>query len=216
MGRVRNSSGDILGGHIDERGYHCISLFNLESGHTGQYFVHKLVLIAFTGNPPMDMPCPTVQHKNRNKLDNRLDNLMWMSAEDNNRDGHATKIHILDSDEYFDSRVLASLSIQRWGGYIAECMHLSKPVLDSRNNIIHFEYQSLNTTEWIEYIPSKPVYSNVPKRCYVTDDSGKHQFESMCHADRYLGQYEGYTRYRCAHNKPVYNSEGEQVLVELI
>lgn len=212
-GRVRNSTNSILGGHIDSCGYHLVALF--DSGKTRSYFVHQLVLLVFEGDPPSNMINPTAQHKNHNKLDNRLENLLWMSAEDNNRDGHATKIHMLDTDEYFDSRVLASLSIGRWDGYISECMYLDKPVLDDQNNVVNFEYQSLNNAEWIKYEPSKPI-QNLPKKCYIVDKFGETEFVSMCHADRYLGHYEGYIQYRYKRNKPIYNSEGEQVSIKFI
>jgi hypothetical protein len=52
------------------------------------YAVHRLVLTAFKGPPPKpDMQC---SHINGNPLDNRIENLEWSTASDNNK---MKKIH---------------------------------------------------------------------------------------------------------------------------
>lgn len=218
MGRVRNSTGSILGGSIDSCGYHLVVLFNASKSKykSKLYFVHQLVLLTFVGSPPHGLTHPTVQHINHNKLDNKLENLMWMSSEDNNRDGHATKVHVLSTDEYFDSRELASLSIGRYNGYISECMQRGNVVRDIEGNVLHFEYLPLGASEWIEYVPKNPIRSDYHKRCYIIDSIGKHEFPSICHADRYLGHYEGYIQYRYKRNKHIFNSNNEEVEFNLI
>lgn len=63
-------SGDSLWkyGSVNGDGYRCISI----SGKS--YLVHRLVAEAFLPNPENK---PTVDHINRDKLDNRIENLRW-------------------------------------------------------------------------------------------------------------------------------------------
>lgn len=215
VGRVKNPVDQVLGGEIDSSGYHVVVL-SRPDGINKSFDVHGLVLSIFGQAPPDDMVNPTVQHKNHNKLDNNIDNLMWMSAEDNNRDGHATKIHFIDSSEYFDSSSLASLNLERWEGYISECIATGAPVLDKYHNEVNIEYLPVGSNEWRKYTPTRSVRTAFPKSCIVTDSTGIHKFASMNAADRYLGQYEGYTRYRYTHDSNIYDSEGQKVNFEVV
>ena len=47
------------------------------------YGIHRLVLIYFVGDPPEDKPL--CDHKNRIRDDNRVENLHWVSSQENNR-----------------------------------------------------------------------------------------------------------------------------------
>lgn len=66
------------------RGYLAVSM------PQGKKYVHRLVLFAFVGEPPLDKPCAC--HINGNYLDNRSGNLRWGSAKDNAADSrrHST------------------------------------------------------------------------------------------------------------------------------
>ena len=67
-----------------DNGYLITSLYK---GNKGNHkYIHRLVAEAFIPNPDN---LPTVNHKNLNKQDNRVENLEWCSYADNN--DHARK-----------------------------------------------------------------------------------------------------------------------------
>lgn len=86
-GLVRNSTNKkIIALQIDRKGYHRVTLWN--KGNKKLLRVHRLVAEAFIPNPNI---LETVNHKNENKADNRVENLEWMSREDNLRYGTRTE-----------------------------------------------------------------------------------------------------------------------------
>jgi hypothetical protein len=58
------------------KGYAVIDLYN-EKGKRKNYLVHRLVARAFIPNP---LKLPQVNHKDEDKLNNRVDNLEWCTA----------------------------------------------------------------------------------------------------------------------------------------
>ena len=66
-------------------GYLCVSL-NTQKNQKG-YFVHRLVAQAFIPNPENK---PEVNHKNGIKDDNRVENLEWVTAQENTIHAHKT------------------------------------------------------------------------------------------------------------------------------
>ena len=68
--------------------YLGISLFNKPVSR--RFYIHRLVAEAFIPNPE-DKPC--VNHKNRNKFDNRVENLEWVTYQENS-------IHLVNSESY--------------------------------------------------------------------------------------------------------------------
>lgn len=63
--------------------YYCVTL--CKNGTTKNYNIHRLVAEAFIPNPDK-LEC--VNHIDENKLNNRVDNLEWMSRGDNTNYGH--------------------------------------------------------------------------------------------------------------------------------
>lgn len=66
-------------------GYHQVTLYDF-NGHHKKFLVHRLVAKAFIKNPNN---YETVNHKNFDRSDNRVENLEWLSIGDNLR--HARK-----------------------------------------------------------------------------------------------------------------------------
>lgn len=74
-------------GHGKYKDYPKIGLWR--NGRAIARSVHRLVARAFLGEPPKEMERPTVNHKDNDHKNNRLDNLEWLSQADNVRAYHA-------------------------------------------------------------------------------------------------------------------------------
>ncbi len=68
--------------HIDNFGYLRVGLQTPE-GKCKTERIHRLMILTYGEHPPKSMKNPTVDHINGNKLDNRINNLQWLSNENN-------------------------------------------------------------------------------------------------------------------------------------
>lgn len=94
LGRVRNKHGRILKDtNGKDKGYCSISLW-FGNVHRKPY-VHSLVATAFIPNPH---GYKVVNHKDRNRSNNRVDNLEWTNLAQNNRYSLAKKVAQIDKD----------------------------------------------------------------------------------------------------------------------
>lgn len=65
-------------------GYARVNIYN--NGKAKQFSVHRLVALAFIGDPPCEKM--VVNHKNSIRNDNRLDNLEWVTQSQNVKQGY--------------------------------------------------------------------------------------------------------------------------------
>lgn len=90
-GRVKNArSGRVLKPHLLVNGY--IQTMLSRGGKRRQPLVHRLVAEAFLPTPAEEQN--QINHKNGNKTDNRVENLEWCTAGENNR--HRRHVLMLD------------------------------------------------------------------------------------------------------------------------
>ena len=68
--------------NADMFGYYKVVLITQE-GKKKTERIHRLMMETYGNPPPDDMKDPTVDHINGDKLDNRIDNLQWLSNKDN-------------------------------------------------------------------------------------------------------------------------------------
>lgn len=188
-GRLKKSDNSLVKGSIDYDGYHGVGLARNDSNSYLYVRVHQLVLSIFAGPPPESMINPTVQHINHNKLDNRIENLCWMSAFDNNQEGHATRCKIIDEsgEHVFNSLKFASIYIGRYEDYVAECIREGYKI----TNVAKSEVTIFTEIDgqWVRYI--HPLARNRTK-CKLVTDNITEEFESYQACSRFLSKPEGY------------------------
>lgn len=79
FGNIKNKRGKILKQHLNREGYCVIGLRKWKRSH--QVRVHRLVAFQFLPNP---LDKPDIHHKDHDKTNNRVDNLMWVTPQENN------------------------------------------------------------------------------------------------------------------------------------
>ena len=98
-GKVRNmKTGRILNGSV-AHGYVQVGL--CRNGEQKLFLVHRLVATAFIPNPDN---LPEVDHIDRNPLNNSVENLRWVSHQENTENRDSTKrVYCVELDRIFDT-----------------------------------------------------------------------------------------------------------------
>ena len=79
MGNVKNiKTGKLLKTRIGNNGYYTITLS--KKGEIKKKDIHRLIAIAFIPNPENK---PEIDHINTDKIDNRIENLRWVTHKEN-------------------------------------------------------------------------------------------------------------------------------------
>lgn len=87
FGRVRNDDTNRILKHIfSSNGYCLVNLF--KNGKAKQFYIHRLVLIAFRTNPK-NKKC--VDHKDHNRTNNNIHNLRWATTQENSMNKRKSK-----------------------------------------------------------------------------------------------------------------------------
>ena len=105
--------------HIENNGYVRLNLLEKVNGRTviHRYYKHRLIAKQFIENPN---DYDYVDHINRNKLDNTIENLRWCSASDNSK--NRTSTHNVEYD-FFDDIDDEAVVVTDYGRHRFENYH---------------------------------------------------------------------------------------------
>jgi len=103
LGRVKNKHGRILKPEI-RNGYYSVDLMSNKKRYKCR--IHRLVAETFISNPEN---LPMVNHKDENRLNNRVENLEWCDNTYNSQYPNDLSVYCFDLDEYFKSSTEAAV-----------------------------------------------------------------------------------------------------------
>ncbi|CAK9118032.1 unnamed protein product [Durusdinium trenchii] len=106
-GRVCNSRGEVSYGCLQPSGYFRVNM----SGNN--FYVHRLVALAFLGPPPDDLTWQ-VHHHDGNKANNRLDNLEYVTPSQNNIASYASQTRRCGGDKQSIPVMWRAVESQTW------------------------------------------------------------------------------------------------------
>jgi hypothetical protein len=99
---IRKLKGKILKHKLTTFGYFEIRLYNRETGKHKDCRVHQLVAKAFIPNPENK---PQVNHKDADKQNNRVENLEWVTPQENMTHAHNGLIHYRFGEKHQNTKI---------------------------------------------------------------------------------------------------------------
>lgn len=125
LGRILSlKSRKIMKPKKNNKGY--LRIYFRKNGKSFQSLVHRLVLSTF--NPVDNMDELQVDHKNRNREDNRLSNLRWSTPreqhyfDDQDFNTHSKKVYQYDEQDNFIKEWNSTREIEFELGYLHSCI----------------------------------------------------------------------------------------------
>lgn len=106
-----------LSSNYDKDGYLEVRLF--KEGKKKHFYIHRLVAQTYIPNPN---DYETVDHIDGNKEHNYINNLQWMTREDNVRKGVSKKVQCIETGEIFNSVTEAANSVNRNIATLINCL----------------------------------------------------------------------------------------------
>lgn len=171
--------------------------------------VHKLVALAFLGEPPRDMIRPVVDHKDMNTRNNRPDNLEWVSHRDNCIRARANKpksyfarckVYVPEVDTLYDSIPKAakalglryesvrakSVESEQVSGYTFQRIKLNQVYKHFKGGLyktLHIAKDSTSLTDVVVYqnIDSKEIWVRSLKEFLEVLDTAKYPDATQVH-----------------------------------
>lgn len=113
LGRVKNKEDMIMKQRVNPDGYYRINLY--KNGNRQTVLIHRLVAQAFINNPN-EYNC--INHKDENKLNNKVENLEWCTHEYNVAYGTARLRGALHTKKPIEQYTLDGVFVKRYDGII--------------------------------------------------------------------------------------------------
>ena len=145
FGRVKSLRRNIImKSQIDTRGYEILRLYKNKKGKT--FTVHRLLAKAFIPNP---LNKEQINHKNCNRIDNRLENLEWVTPKENIR--HAFEMGRINYENRRGERVFNSKLKKEDVEYIRENYKYHDKIYNSLYFAKKFNVSSRNILRIVKY-----------------------------------------------------------------
>lgn len=136
LGRVKNKYDKILKNQLNNRGYYTIMLYN--NYNYKLYSIHRLIAIYFIPNPDI---LPIVDHINRNRIDNSLENLRWVNQPENAQNVSLQKNNVLreqyihkNNNGFMFERKINGIRYLKWFKNLSEAIEYRNDFLDKLLN----------------------------------------------------------------------------------
>lgn len=147
---------------LQKGGYENIKL--CKNNQTYHFLIHRLVAEAFIPNPDN---LPEVNHKNKNRSDNRVENLEWCSRIDNVYDSYETMSQIRNFKPCFIKRIGATNPIQHFQSIAAAARYGAEHFDCSESGLIR-NYKSKGYEIVIEGVTTNCVDKILPREMEIS------------------------------------------------